>query len=301
MQGYIIRRLLLMIPTLFGITIFVFLITRFTPGGVVNQLVGEIGYQDQSLKDQLRRDLGLSNSLPKQYVTWLGHVVRGDLGKSYYTGRSVTEELKNRVPVSVELGAFAMAFSILLGIPIGIISAIRQDSWLDYITRGLAIFLLAVPGFLLAIIVIWLGSKFFGWAPPFRYSEPWTNLGNNLYIILTPALLLGLGLSGAKMRLTRTQMLEVLRQDYIRTAMAKGLTGRTVILRHALKNALIPIVTIIGLQIPILIAGAVVLETIFLLPGVGRYLVDSATRSDYPILQGLTLIVAAVIVFSNLI
>jgi peptide/nickel transport system permease protein len=299
-QQYIARRLLLMIPTLFGITVIVFGITRFTPTDVVDRLVGDQGYQDVALKQQLRDQFGLSGSIPKQYVKWLGQIFTGNFGKSFYSGNSVTAELKNRIPVSVELGALALAFGMSVGIPIGIISAVKQDTLIDYSTRGLAILILAIPSFWLALMVLTFGSREFGWAPPFRYTPPWENLGNNLYMMLVPALLLGIGLSGIQMRLMRTQMLEVLRQDYIRTARAKGLTETAVLMRHAAKNALVPVLTVIGLQITVLIAGSVILENIFLIPGIGRYVVDAAARQDYPIIQGLTLIIACVIVMSNL-
>jgi len=299
-QKYVARRLLLMIPTLLGITIIVFMMTRLTPQDTVDILVGEVGYQDLALKEQLRKEFGLTNSIPKQYVTWLGEILTGDFGSSLYSGRPVTEELKNRVPVSVELGALALAFSISLGIPVGILSAVYQDKWIDYATRGVSVLLLAIPSFWLALIVLVVGSRQFSWAPPSKYFTPWQNLGENIYILLVPAIILGLGLSGTKMRLMRTQMLEVLRQDYIRTARAKGLTELSVLVRHASKNALIPVVTIIGLQVTVLIAGSVILETIFLIPGVGQYVVNAAQRRDYPIIQSLTLIIATVIVVSNL-
>ncbi|HXG42383.1 MAG TPA: ABC transporter permease [Dehalococcoidia bacterium] len=301
MQGYIVRRLLLMVPTLLGVTLFVFLLTRFTPADVVDRLTGEVGYQDEALKAQIREELGLNQGVLTQYFKWLGGVLHLDLGESFISGRDIWDELKNRVPVSVELGALAMLFSILFGIPIGVISAIRQDTWLDYLLRGGSILLLAVPVFFLAISVLAVGAWWFDWAPPSRYTAPWEDLQNNLAIMATPAIILGLALSGAKIRLTRTQMLEVLRQDYIRTAWAKGLSERVVILRHALRNALIPVVTVIGLQIPVLVAGAVILENIFLLPGVGRYLVQSAASFDYPVVQGITLLIATVVVLSNLV
>ncbi len=300
MQGYIIRRLLLMVPALLGVTLFVFLLTRFTPADVVDRLTGEVGYQDEALKQQIREELGLNQGVLVQYFKWLGGVLRLDLGESFISGREIWGELKNRVPVSVELGVLGMLFSIAFGIPIGIISAIRQDTWLDYLLRGGSILLLAVPVFFLAISVLAVGAWQFDWAPPSRYTPPWEDLQNNLAIMATPAIILGLALSGAKIRLTRTQMLEVLRQDYIRTAWAKGLNERVVIVRHALRNALIPVVTVIGLQIPVLVAGAVILENIFLLPGVGRFLVASAASFDYPVVQAITLLIAGVVMVSNL-
>ncbi len=300
MQGYIVRRLLLMVPALLGVTLFVFLLTRFTPADVVDRLTGEVGYQDEALKQQIREELGLNQGVLVQYFKWLGGVLRLDLGESFISGREIWGELKNRVPVSVELGVLGMLFSIAFGIPIGIISAIRQDTWLDYLLRGGSILLLAVPVFFLAISVLAVGAWQFDWAPPSRYTPPWEDLQNNLAIMATPAIILGLALSGAKIRLTRTQMLEVLRQDYIRTAWAKGLNERVVIVRHALRNALIPVVTVIGLQIPVLVAGAVILENIFLLPGVGRFLVASAASFDYPVVQAITLLIAGVVMVSNL-
>lgn len=301
MQRYVARRLLLMVPTLLGITVIVFLMTRLTPQDTVDLILNDsAGYQDPVLKAKLREEFNLNSSIPKQYVDWLAGIFTGDLGASFYNGREVADELRNRVPVSVELGAMALTFSIVVGIPIGIISAVYQDKWIDYGTRGASILLLAVPSFWLALIVLVVGSRYFSWAPPARYTTPLDDLGNNIYILLTPAIILGLGLSGTKMRLMRTQMLEVLRQDYIRTARAKGLTDMAVLVRHAAKNALIPVVTVIGLQITVLIAGSVILETIFLVPGIGQYIVDAARRRDYPILQSLTLIISTVIVVSNL-
>ena len=301
MHVYILRRLLLAIPTVLGVTLFVFLLTRFTPTDVVDQLVGEIGYQDEELKQQIREELGLNRSVFQQYVRWLGEAARLDLGQSFFSGRPVMEELKARLPVSVELGLLALTFSILIGIPIGVLSAIRQDTWLDYVVRGGSILLLAVPPLFMGIMVLAVGAFQFNWAPPSRYTAPWEDLSNNLAIMATPAIVLGLALAGAKMRLVRTQMLEVLRQDYVRTAWAKGLAERAIIVRHVLRNALIPVVTIIGVQIPIVVTGAVIMETIFLLPGVGRYLVSSAASFDYPVVQGITLLIALVVVLSNLI
>ncbi len=300
MQTYIARRLLLMIPTLIGISFLVFALVRLTPQDAVDRLVGDVGARDEALKDDLRRQFGLNNSIPKQYLTWIGGFVTGDFGHSYYSGRAVAADLKQKIPVSLELGLLSMAFAVCFGIPIGILSAVKQDKAVDYVGRGGAILLLSVPSFWLALIVLTVGVRYIGWAPPFRYASPMDDLTTNLGIMMTPAILLGLGLSGSQMRLMRTQMLEVLRQDYIRTARAKGLTETSVLVRHAAKNALVPVITIIGLQITVIIAGSVVLETIFLLPGIGRYVVEAAQKGDYPVLQAITLIVATFIVVSNL-
>jgi peptide/nickel transport system permease protein len=290
-----------MVPTLLGITLLVFLVTRLTPQDTVDLLLNDTaGYQDPELKAKLRKEFGLDSSLPEQYVAWLGDILTGDLGESFFSGRPVSDELKSRVPVSVELGALALLFSITVGVPIGVISAVFQDKPLDYATRGVAVLLLAIPNFWLALIILIVGSRYFQWAPPARYHAPWEDLGSNLYMMLTPVVILGLGLAGTKIRLMRTQMLEVLRQDYIRTARAKGLTEMGVLLRHAAKNALIPVVTIIGLQMTVLIAGSVILERIFIIPGIGQYFLDAAQRRDFPIVQSLTLIIGTVIVVSNL-
>ena len=194
----------------------------------------------------------------------------------------------------------ALAVSILISIPLGIISALRQDSPTDYALRGGTILLIAVPPFWLGVLLITFGSHYFSWAPPLQYHSLQDNPSENLKLMVPPAIILGLALSGAKLRLTRAQMLEVLRQDYIRTARAKGLKGQAVIVQHALKNALIPVVTVIGLQIPVLVGGAVIMETVFSIPGVGRFIVEALTKRDFPVIQGVNLVVAIVIVFSNL-
>ncbi len=300
MQTYIARRVLLMIPTLIGISMLVFFMTRLTPQDAVDRLVGDVGYKDTALKNDLRKQFGLNHSIPQQYATWIGNFMTGNFGNSYYSGRPISTDLKQKIPVSLELGILAMGFAICFGLPIGILSAVKQDRALDYVGRGGAILLLSVPSFWLALIVITFGSRQFHWAPPLTYHKPWDSLSNNLVMMITPVIILGLGLAGSQMRLMRTQMLEVLRQDYIRTARAKGLTETAVLVRHAAKNALIPVITIIGLQITVIIAGSVVLETIFSLPGIGRYVVDAAQKSDYPVLQAITLLIAIVIVLSNL-
>jgi peptide/nickel transport system permease protein len=286
---------------LLGVTIVVFGLVRFLPGDVVDLIGGEFAAFDPDYAEELRQQYGLNQSIPQQYAEWLGKVFRGDLGKSLHSSRPVLDELKARIPVTLELGMLGLVISLIVAVPVGVISAVRQDTMLDYVFRGTAIGLLAIPGFWLAIMIITFGSRWFHWAPPLVYSSPLNDPLRNFGIMIIPAVLLGLGLSGAVMRLTRTQMLEVLRQDYIRTAWAKGLRERTVITRHALKNAFIPIITIVGLQVPILIGGTVILETVFSIPGVGRYLVTSTQQLDYPVVQGVNLLIASVVVFSNLI
>lgn len=300
MQRYIMMRLLLMVPTLLGVTIVVFTLVRMIPGSVIDQIVGEFGATNQEVRTRVRHQLGLDQPVYKQYASWLGHVMRGDFGDSFYSKRSVGGELKRRIPVTLELGLIALAISVTVAIPLGVISALKQDQLPDYVLRGGAIFLLAIPSFWLAVLLITFGSYYFGWAPPLNYHSPADNLAENLKLLLPPAIILGLGLSGAEIRLTRAQMLEVLRQDYIRTARAKGLRGPAVIVRHALKNALIPVVTVIGLQIPVLVGGTVILETVFSIPGVGRFVVEGLNTRDFPVIQAVNLVVATVIVLSNL-
>ncbi len=301
MQAYIIQRLLLVPVTLLGVTIIVFGLVRLIPGQTVDIMIAEFAANDPGQREKLQEEYGVSGSILQQYGEWLGNVFQGDLGESLRNKRPVMGELGNRLPVTLELGTMGLIISLLIALPVGIISAIRQDTILDYVFRGGAIALLAIPGFWIAVIIITVGSTRFGWAPPLEYTGLLTDPLANVKIMWLPALILGLGLSGAVMRLTRTQMLEVLRQDYIRTAWAKGLAERTVIVRHALKNALIPIVTIAGLQIPILVGGTVILEQVFSLPGVGRYLVTSTQGRDYPVVQGVNLLIASVVILSNLV
>lgn len=302
MSKYVLRRLLLTIPTVVGVSMIVFVILRFTPGDVADHLLAEtLAAHDPEVEARIREDVGLEGSIAKQYLRWSFNVLQGDLGDSYYTGRSVREDLTERLPVSFELGIIAIVISVVVGIPIGLISAIRQDTWLDYVTRGGAILFLAVPAFWMALLVLQVGRQQFHWAPPALYKDLWDDPVSNLYIMLTPAIILGVNLAAIQARYFRTQMLEVMRQDYIRTAWAKGLSSRVVLLRHATRNALIPVVTVIGLQIPTAVTGVIILEIIFLIPGVGRFLIEAARRADYPIVQGVTLVVAITVVTVNLI
>ncbi len=302
MGRYLIRRLLLTIPTIVGVSFLVFVILRLTPGDVAEHLLAEsMAAHDPQMEAKIRKDVGLEGSIPTQYLRWTSDVLTGDLGSSYYTGRSVRGDLAERLPVSFQLGAMAILVSVVVGIPIGLISAIRQDSWLDYLTRGGAILFLAVPAFWMALIVLQVGRQQFQWAPPALYHDLWENPLQNIYMMLTPAIILGVNLAAVQARYLRTQMLEVMRQDYIRTAWAKGLSSRVVIVRHAVRNALVPVVTVIGLQVPTAVTGVLILEIIFLIPGVGRLLIEAARRADYPIVQGVTLFVAITVVTVNLI
>jgi len=299
MQQYILRRVLLLLPTLFGITFVVFAAVRFLPGDAIDQMTSDFGAASPEVRKQLEEQYKLSGSIPKQYVEWLADIVRGDFGTSITTGRPVTDDLKQRVPITFELGIMALIISIVIAIPVGIISAVKQDSFWDYLARSVSIGFLAIPSFWAAMLVITYGFVWFGWTPPLNYRDLWEDPSSNLEIMIVPALILGASLSGTVMRMTRSMMLEVLRQDYTRTARAKGLAPMTVILRHALRNAILPVITIIGLQVSVVVGGTVVLERIFSIPGMGSLLLSSINVRDYPVVQGIVLLSALVVVLSN--
>jgi peptide/nickel transport system permease protein len=271
---------------------------RFIPGGAASAFCSE-GCTQEQVK-AIDKSLGLDRPWPVQYVDWVGGAIRGDLGEGFQNRRSVADDIRTRLPVTIQLGLMAMAVAMLIALPVGIISAIRQDSAIDYIARSTAVAWLSIPSFWLGTLIIAFGGKWFGWAPPLTYKSFLESPTDNLVITLIPALLLGAALSGTVMRLSRAQMLEVMRQDYIRTAWSKGLKERTIISRHAVRNAFIPVITLIGLQVPIVFGGSVIVETIFNIPGVGRYLVTAIGQRDYPIIQGVNLVVATVIVLTNL-
>jgi peptide/nickel transport system permease protein len=301
-RNYIIRRLLLLIPTVFIVTIIVFCAVRFIPGEVVELMAAQHGEaQDiEYTMEMIRKDLGLDVPIYVQYGRWIGGVLRGDLGESLWTHRSISQDILQRLPVSLELGIMAIIVGIFIALPVGILSAIRQDTMTDYFTRGLAIILISVPSFWIGTMIMVYPAKYLGWMPSVLYVPFFEDPIGNLKQFIIPALILGMVMSGTTMRMTRTMMLEVLRQDYIRTAWAKGLKEGVVISRHALKNALIPVVTIIGMQLPVLVGGSVILEMIFGLPGIGRYFIYALTMRDYPIVSAINLVIAAFVMLCNL-
>ncbi|MEE8421551.1 MAG: ABC transporter permease [Dehalococcoidia bacterium] len=301
MQKYIVRRLLLSIPTLLGITIVVFVMVRAVPGDVVALIAGDFGSVPEETKQAMLKEFGLDDNVPVQYVKWFGRIVRLDLGTSIISGRTVTSELSRRIPISFELAILGQLLSIGMAVPIGIISAIRQNSAADYVGRSVAIGFLAAPNFWLGLILIVAAARYFQWGvPPPSYVSFTDNPIGNLKLLFVPAIILGTGGSGNLMRYMRTTMLEVMRQDYVRTAWAKGLTERTVILRHALRNALIPIVTLVGLGLPGLIGGTVLIEAIYSIPGMGRYYIQALNSLDFPVVQGVNLVIGLTVVLSNL-
>jgi peptide/nickel transport system permease protein len=292
------------------VTILTFLFLRvFLPADVIDLIIGEYGRNDPQLREALEKELGLSGNLFTQYLDWIGvswfwggptGILQGDLGESLHSGRPVLGELKRRVPVSFELGLWAQLSAIIVSVPLGVWAALKQDKWPDYGLRSTAILLNSVPSFWIAVLVITFGSIWFNWAPPINFKYLTEDPIAHLKIMALPALIIGITPSGGLIRLIRTQMLEVLRQDYIRTAHAKGLSQNTVLYKHALRNALIPVVTVIGVGLPNIIAGTVIFEQIFIIPGMGRYLVDAVNNLDYPVVQGLNLVFALLLMFSIL-
>ena len=302
MQRYIIRRVTLMIPTLFGLTFLVFMMVRLVPGDIVALIAGDFGATSPDVRDAILADFGLDQNIPQQYVLWLGDLLRFDLGTSLISGRTVSSELSSRLPITIELGVLALFFTVAIGIPIGIISAIRQNTVSDYVGRSFAVGMLAAPNFWIALILIALAGRYFTWGvPPAIYISITENPISNLKFMIVPAIILGASTSGGVMRFTRTAMLEVLRQGYSRTAWSKGLQERVVITRHALKNALIPVVTVIGLGLPQLVGGSVIVEVVYSIPGMGRYYIAAVQSLDFPVVQAINLVSALVVLFGNLI
>jgi len=299
LRWYILRRLLLLVPTLLLVSFFIFSIVRFLPGDVVAIMISEQGYADDEA--ELRKTLGLDKPLVIQYATYMKNVFRGDLGKSLWSGKPVTEELSRRLPTTLRLGLMALFWTILMGVPIGVLSALYQDRWSDYLLRSAAIGGLSIPGFWIATLVLVFGSIWFRWVPPMDYVPFSANPIKSLSQLLVPSFILSIALSAGIMRMTRTMMLEVMKEDYIRTARAKGLAGWVVVVRHALKNALIPVLSIMGLQIAFLIGGTVIMESIFVLPGMGKYLIDAISWRDYPAIQGVNLLICTWVISINLI
>jgi peptide/nickel transport system permease protein len=298
-KRYLLRRLALAIPTLFLVSVLVFALMRLMPGDVATRMVE--GHAYAPTLAALRHDLGLDRPVHAQYLEWIGGIVtRGDFGRSYWTRQPILEEFTRRFPVTLELAFLTIVVSVVLGVLVGIVSAVRQDSVSDYVGRILAILALSIPYFGLAVLVVVLPSIWFKWTPVWSYVPFTTDPLENLKIMLVPAVVFGVTRAGPVMRIMRSALLEVLRQDYIRTAWSKGLAERPIILRHALKNAMIPVISLIGLQMPLYIGGSVIIESIFRLPGVGLFFFEALTRLDYPVVQSVNLIIAALVVGLNL-
>ena len=302
MRTYLAKRLLLIVPTLLGAAALVFLIMRVIPGDVTLLIFGgdQASQVDPKQLAAMRHRLGLDQPLWVQFGSWLWGVLRFDFGTSLWTGRPVIEELLVRLPLSLELAVLATIVSVLLAIPFGMLAAVRQDSWVDYVIRVVSIGGLAIPSFWVGILIILLLVIFFGWGPPLEFTPPWINPWANFQQMVWPVLTVGYRYAAVTTRMTRSTVLEVMREDYIRTAWAKGLRERAVVFRHAMKNAMLPVVTLIGTEFAFLIGGLVVTETVFTLNGVGRFVVDAVAHRDYPVVQALVFLIALSFVVVNL-
>ncbi len=302
MQAYIVRRLLALIPTLFFASVIVFVTVRLIPGSIIDMMLSQNDIAASKMdRDQIEQALGLDTPMHVQYLRWMGDILlHGDMGRSLWQSTPVTEFLFARLPVTFELGFLALLVALIVAIPIGVHSAIRQDTAGDYIGRSFSILMLAIPSFWLGTIVMVFPAIWWGWSPDVKFVRFSEDPLRNLSQMIVPAIILGTSLSAVTMRLTRTMVLEVLRQDYVRTAWAKGLGERVIVWRHVMKNALIPVVTLIGLQAPLLIGGAVIMEQIFVIPGMGLLLLDAVSQRDYPIITGVFLIVGVAVVLINL-
>jgi len=302
MRTYLIKRLLALIPTLFLATLIVFCSIRLIPGDIIDLMVSQHEIADQEVtRETIKQVLGLDMPIHVQYYKWIKEIIlHGNFGNSLWKGTKVMDEILFRFPITFELGAIALLIGLIIAFPIGVYSAIRQDTTGDYIGRSISILGIAIPGFWLGTMVMVYPALWWGWSPAIDLPSLRESPIENLKTFIVPGAVLGLALSGVTMRMTRAMMLEVLRQDYIRTAWAKGLRERIVIIRHALKNALIPVVTLIGLQVPILIGGTVVMEQIFVLPGMGLLMLESIYQRDYPIITGLMLFIGVFVLFVNL-
>ena len=299
MYQFVLRRLILSVPTLLIVSFLIFGMIRLNPDSVVAARLGEGFTPEQA--EIIKHEYGLDRPLPVEYVRWLGRVVRGDWGESAYTYRPVLREMGPKIGVTLELAVLAVIFAVILGIPIGVFSAMRQDQWPDYVLRSGAIFGLAVPGFYIATIVLAILARNWGWIPSIRYHSLRSDPIANLQQMWIPALILSLATAASVTRYARTMMLDVLRQDYIRTAWAKGLRERDVINRHALKNALLPVITVIGLTMAGLVGGTVIFESLFSLPGLGTYLVRGVQQKDFAVVQGVALFFSCAVVVINLV
>jgi peptide/nickel transport system permease protein len=298
MNRYILTRLVQIIPVLFGVLVAVFLMLKLTPGDPATAILGVQATPEELAR--VRHAMGLDRPWYVQFFMWLGNALQGDLGQSYISKKPVSELILTRLPITIELTIFAMLLAALVGIPAGIISAARRYSLLDYSITSLALFGVSMPSFWFAILLILLFSLYLGWLPASGYFPLSRGLVPHLKSLLMPSLSLGLFLVGALVRFSRASMVETLVQDYIRTATAKGLARRVVILRHALKNALIPTVTVLGIQFGALLGGAVITEQVFAFPGVGTMLLTAVNQRDYPVVQGVTLVIALLFTLTNL-
>ena len=297
MGAYLVRRFGLMLLTLFGISVIIFVMLRIAPGNIADILFDAAGFVDPTEKAQIMKDLGLDQPMPVQYASWIGGLLRGDLGYSYVTDRPALSEILPRIPITAKIAGLALFFAAVIGIPLGVVSAVKQNTRLDYILRVLSLSALSMPAFWLGLLVLMGFVSYFGTIP--IYSDSPQSFGAALVMYSVPAAVVGFRSQALLLRLTRSSMLEVLRQDYIRTARSKGASENVVNYHHALKNAVLPVVTLIGLEAAFLMGGLVVVETVFNIPGVARFLVEAIRWRDYPIVQNLIMYIAIIVVVVN--
>jgi peptide/nickel transport system permease protein len=295
--GYLIRRFLLMVLTLFGMSVLIFVMLRVVPGNISDILFDSAGMVNPADKKKLEAELGLDQPIVVQYASWIGGLLRGDLGYAYVSEKPALDEILPRIPVTAKLAALALLFSVIFGVPLGVISAVRQNTALDYILRVISLSGLSLPSFWLGLLILMAFVHYFGWIP--IYNDRPASLWDELVLLSIPAAAVGFRASALIMRLTRSSMLEVLRQDYIRTARAKGASQAVINYDHALRNAVLPVITIIGIEAAFLIGGLIVTETVFNIPGVARFLVEAIRWRDYPIVQNLVMFIAVVVVTVN--
>lgn len=300
MGKYIIRRLLASIPTLFFVSVVIVMLVRLQPGDVLVSQLEDGGFLTDEQIAEARAELGIDRNWVVQYLDWAGDAVRGDLGKSLVNGEDVLDAIGRRARISIQLAVMAMVIAIAIAIPLGILSAVKQDSIVDYIARLFAITGLSIPDYFIATMLLWFLAVKVGWLPEFGYYPLWEEPSKNLQAMIFPALIVGYRFSAISARMTRSAMLEVLREDYVRTARSKGLAERTIIMRHSLRNALIPVVTIMGTQFSFLLGGLVIMEVIFALPGIGSLAFTAIQQRNYTMVQGVVMITALVFIVTNL-
>ncbi len=300
MGGYILKRIAFAIPTLLGVTIGIFFMVRLLPGDIIDILFGGDLTASEEVKEQAREQLGLNGSYLEQYWRWISGSVQGDFGFSLRNTEPVSNIVVDALPVTLELLVLGLVIALFVGVPLGVISAVRRDSASDYSARIGGLVGLSIPSFWLATLLLLFTSRAFGWVPPLNYISPLDDPIGNLSQFILPAISISVFTMAIVMRMVRATMLEVLGQDYVRTARAKGVDRRTVISKHALRNALIPVVTIVGFEIGVLIGGAAIIEIIFGLPGIGFTLLQAIFGRDYPVIQAMTLLIAFTFIFANL-
>lgn len=300
MYIYLLQRLITAFLTLFGMSVVIFVLLRLVPGNIVDILFSSAGFVNPAAKEEIARELGLDQPIPIQYGRWLRDIAKGELGKSYRYDIPAWQVIRPRIPVTAELALLALLVAVLLGVPAGVLSAVRQDRATDYLLRILSLAGLSMPSFWLGMVIILLLVSWLGWIPSMTYISPFEDFKAHVLQFLFPALAVGYRSSALIMRITRSSMLDVLREDYIRTAWAKGQREWIVVFGHALTNATLPVITVIGIEFAFMIGGLVVTETVFNLPGVARYLVDAILWRDYPVVQNLVMFIAIVVVLANL-